>query len=103
MWCCSEHSGEQIWKAESPQSKLNEVSQPLSFDHLLKEHSQVADLQSNSKVYVLKVLKEYSQVADLQSNSKVYVATSYPPQVLQEKKWFLFDNKDEDWPELIMF
>ena len=35
MWCCSEHSGEQIWKAESPRGKLNEVSQPLSFDHFL--------------------------------------------------------------------
>ena len=49
------------------------------------------------------VLKEYKQIGDLQSSSTLYVAVDKLPQVLKEKWWFYVDDKDEDWPDLIMF
>ena len=49
------------------------------------------------------VLKEYKQIGDLQSSSTLYMAVDKVPQVLKEKWWFYFDDKDEDRPDLIMF
>ena len=49
------------------------------------------------------MLKEYKQVGDLQSCSTLYMAVDKLPQVLKEKWWFYVDDKDEDWPDLIMF
>ena len=49
------------------------------------------------------VLKEYKQIGDLQSSSTLYMAVDKLPQVLKEKWWFYVDDKDEDWPDLIMF
>ena len=48
-------------------------------------------------------LKEYKQIGDLQSNSTLYMAVDKLPQVLKEKWWFYVDDKDGDWPDLIMF
>ena len=49
------------------------------------------------------MLKEYKQIGDLQSSSTLYMAVDKLPQVLEEKWWFYVDDKDEDWPDLIMF
>ena len=49
------------------------------------------------------VLKEYKQIGDLQSSSTLYMAVKNLPQVLKEKWWFCVDDKDEDWPDLILF
>ena len=49
------------------------------------------------------VLKEYKQIGDLQSSWTPYMAADKLPQVLKEKWWFYVDDKDEDWPDLIMF
>ena len=50
------------------------------------------------------VLKEYKQIGDLQSSSTLNMAVDKLPQVLKEKWWFYVDDdKDEDWPDLIMF
>ena len=49
------------------------------------------------------VLKEYKQIGDLQSSSTLYMAVEKLPQVLKEKWLFYVDDKDEDWPDLIMF
>ena len=48
------------------------------------------------------VLKEYKQTDDLQSSSTLYVAVDKLPQVLKEKWWFYVDDKEKDWPDLIM-
>ena len=49
------------------------------------------------------MLKEYKQIGDLQSPSRLYNAVDNLPKVLKEKWWFYVDNKDKDWPDLIMF
>ena len=49
------------------------------------------------------VLKEYKQIGDLQSSSTLYMAGDKLLQVLKEKWWFYVDDKDEDWPDMIMF
>ena len=49
------------------------------------------------------VLKEYKQIGHLQSSSTLYMAVDKLPQVLKEKWWFYVDDKDEDWPDLILF
>ena len=49
------------------------------------------------------VLKEYKQIGDLQSSLTLYMAVDKLPQVLKEKWWFYVDDKDEDWPDQIMF
>ena len=49
------------------------------------------------------VLKEYKHIGDLQSSSTLYMAVDKLPQVLKEKWWFYVDDKDDDWPDLIMF
>ena len=48
------------------------------------------------------VLKEYKHIGDLQSSSTLYMAVDKLPQILKEKWWFYVDDKDEDWPDLIM-
>ena len=48
-------------------------------------------------------LKEYKQIGDLQSSSTLYMVVDKLPQVLKAKWWFYIDDKDEDWPDLIMF
>ena len=48
------------------------------------------------------VLKEYKQIDDLQSSSTLNMAAAKLPQVLKEKWWFYVDDKDEDWPDIIM-
>ena len=49
------------------------------------------------------VLKEYKQIGDLQSSSTLYMVVDKLPQVLKEKWWFYVVDKEEDWPDLIMF
>ena len=49
------------------------------------------------------VIKEYKQIGDLQSSSTLYMAVDNLPQILKEKWWFYVDDKDEYWPDLIMF
>ena len=49
------------------------------------------------------VLKKYKQIGDLQSISTLYMIVDKIPQVIKEKWWFYVDDKDEDWPDLIMF
>ena len=49
------------------------------------------------------VLKEYKHIGDLQTSSTLYMAVDKLTQVLKEKWWFYVDDKDEDWPDLIMF
>ena len=49
------------------------------------------------------VLKDYNQIGDLQSSWTLLMALDKLPQVLKEKWWFYVDDKDEDWPDLIMF
>ena len=49
------------------------------------------------------VLKEYKQIGDLQPSSTLYMAVDKLPHVLKENCWFYADDKDEDWPDLIMF
>ena len=49
------------------------------------------------------VLKEYKRIGDLQSSSTLYMAIDKLPQVLKEKWCFYVDDKDDDWPDLIMF
>ena len=47
------------------------------------------------------VLKEYKQIGDLQSSSTLNMAAD-KPRVLKEKWWFYVDDKDHDWPDIIM-
>ena len=49
------------------------------------------------------VLKKYKQIGDLKSCSTLYMAVDILPQILKEKWWFYVDDKDEDWPDLILF
>ena len=49
------------------------------------------------------VFKEYKQIVDLQSSSTMYMAVDKLPLNLKKKWWFYIDDKDEDWPDLIMF
>ena len=49
------------------------------------------------------VLKEYKQLGDLKSSSTLRMAVEKLPPILKEKWWFYVDEKDEDWPDLIMF
>ena len=49
------------------------------------------------------VLKEYKQIGDLQSSSTIYMAVDKLPQILNEKGWFYVNDKDEDWPDRVMF
>ena len=51
----------------------------------------------------MNVLKEYKHIGDLQSSSTLYMAVDKLSQVLKEKRWFYVDDKDEEWPDLIMF
>ena len=51
----------------------------------------------------MNVLNEYKQIGDLQSSSTLYLAVDKLPQVLKEKWRFYVDDKDEDWPDLIIF
>ena len=48
------------------------------------------------------VLKEYKQLADLRSSSTLRMAVEKLPPILKEKWWFYVDEKDKDWPDLIM-
>ena len=52
---------------------------------------------------IVNVLKEYKQIGDLQSSSTLYIAVDKLPQVLKEKWLFYVDDKDEDWPDPVMF
>ena len=58
---------------------------------------------SVSVLNFVNVLKEYKQIGDLQSSSTLYMAVDKLPQILKEKLWFYVDERDEDWPDLIMF
>ena len=49
------------------------------------------------------MLKGYRHFGDLQSSSTLYMTVDKLSQVLKEKWWFYVDDKDEDWPDLIMF
>merc|ERR1711894_543757 len=49
------------------------------------------------------VLKEYKQLGDLKSSSTLRMAVEKLPPILKEKWWFYVDDKDKDWPDLIMF
>ena len=60
----------------------------------------------NSSVIVsnfVTVLKEYKHSGVFQSSSTLYMAVDKLPQVPKEKWWFYVDDKDEDWPDLIIF
>ena len=63
------------------------------------------DLISFSVVFSIfsNVLKEYEQIGDLHSSSTLSMIVDKIPQVIKEKWWFYIDDKDEDWPDLIMF
>ena len=52
---------------------------------------------------IVNELKEYKQIGDLQLSSTLYMAVDKLTQVLKEKWWFYADDKDEDWPDLILF
>ena len=52
---------------------------------------------------LMNVLKEFKQIGDLRLSPKLYLAVDKVPQFLKEKWWFFFDDKDEDWLDLIMF
>ena len=60
---------------------------------------QFSDIVSN----FVNVLKEYKPIGDLQSSSTLYMAVYKLPHIIKEKWWFYVDDKDEDWPNLIMF
>ena len=49
------------------------------------------------------VLIEYMLIGDLQSSSTLYMEVDKLPQVPKEKWLFYVDDKDEDWPDLILF
>ena len=49
------------------------------------------------------MLKEYQKIGDLQSRSTMFMALEKLSQELKEKWWFYVDDKDENWPHLIMF
>ena len=49
------------------------------------------------------MLKEYEQIGDLQSSSTLYMIVDKIPQFIKENWWFYIDDKDEDWPDLILF
>ena len=51
----------------------------------------------------MNVLKECKQIGDLQSSSTLYIAVDKLPQLPKENWWFYLDDKDEDWPDVIMF
>ena len=40
--------------------------------------------------------------ADWQSSSTLYMAVNKLPHVLKEKWWYYVDDKDDDWPDLVM-
>ena len=49
------------------------------------------------------LLKENRQIGDLPSISMLYMAVDMMPQNLKEKWWFYAEDKDNDWPNLIIF
>ena len=49
------------------------------------------------------VLNEYKQIDGLQSSSALYMTADRLPLILKEKWWFYVDDKNEDWPDRIMF
>ena len=68
-----------------------------------KPHESTGLISSSVKVSnFVNVLKEYTQIGDLQPSSTHY-GSGKLPQVLKEKWWFYVDDKDEDWPDLIKF
>ena len=76
----------------------------------LRKTNQVKPHDSTSQIYFsvivsnfVNVLKKYKHIGDLQSSSTLYMAVDELPHVLKEKWWFCVDDKDEDWPDLIMF
>ena len=52
---------------------------------------------------LVSMLKQYKQIGDLQSSRTLFLAVDKLPQVPKKKWWFYVDDKDEDWPGLIMF
>ena len=49
----------------------------------------------------LESLHNQSQVKPL--NATLHITLDNLPQVLKEKWWFWFDDRDENWPDLIIF
>ena len=75
----------------------------------LRKTNQAKPHDSNSLINIsvfvsnfVNMLKEYRYIGDLQSSSTLYMAVDKLPQVLKEKWWFNFDDKDEHWSDLIM-
>ena len=48
------------------------------------------------------VLEEWKPIGDLQSSSTHWAEVDNLPDVLKEKCWFYVEDKDEDWPDLII-
>ena len=70
----------------------------------MKPHDLARLIQSSVIVSnFVNVIKEYKQIGDLQSSSTLYMAVNKLPQILKEKWWFYVDERDKDWPDLIVF
>ena len=69
----------------------------------LKPNDSTSLISSSVVSNFVNVLKKYKQIGNIQSSSTLYMAVDKLPQVLKEKSWFYVDDKDEDWPDLVMF
>ena len=97
------HSGEEIHHGR-PHVIIDAQLESLRKASQVK-HQDSTGLISFSVIFsnFVNVLKEYKQIGDLQSSSTLYMAVDKFPQLLKEKWWFYVDDKDEDWPDLILF
>ena len=91
-------------KVERPHVTIDAQLESLRKANWLKPHNSTGLISFSVIVSnFVNVLKEYKQIGDLHSSSTLYIAVDKLPQVLKEKWWFYVDDKDEDWPNLILF
>ena len=93
LWCCMEHSGEDVWNA--------------SCDHWCTMVSGETSQLNRSDQFLFYCFKLCESAQRVQADwwSAIKLDTIYGSrQTTSKEKWcFYVDDKDEDWPDLIMF
>ena len=97
------------WSIFEKKSGMSHVTIDVQLD-ILRKSSQMKPHNSTGLISFsvivsnfVNVLKENSWIGDLQSTSTLYLAVVKLHQVLSKKCWFYVDEKEEEWPDVIMF
>ena len=98
QWCCMEHSGEEIWRGR-PHVINDAQLESLRRASQVKPHNSTGVVSLS--VIVLNLWMCSKSTSRLMIRNQTLV--NKPPHVLKEKWWFYVDDKDEDWPDLILF